>query len=121
MNPDLKKKLDEYIQILRERNRLIEESRKVADELAPLVAPFRVGDVIQNRGYGHWGKMGRVTSISVDDQARLFVRVRILRKDGSEGNRWDGFKISIREDGTIPTYEEEFPPRKDIKITEDML
>ena len=118
--------LNQYVNYSKEIKNLTETRRLLGVDLAPLIAPWKIGDVIKVRGWNHKGKMGKVYAMGMKiefDAVYLWTEVNVLKKNGSVSTYKSSFDSAIRIDGTIRSNEEYFGemPQIPIKITDEML
>jgi len=122
--PKKMRKLNVYAKLCKQINDFSKKRFDLGKELTPMIAPFKIGDIIRVRGYSHRGKNGRILEMSIIplyNHIYLHVKAKVLKTDKKDSIYTADFEIPIFADGTIPTYEEEYPETKPIRITMDKL
>lgn len=88
--------LSEMSEINRQIRDLNNKKAEIGKKIADFASPYKIGDVIEIRGYYHNGKKGRVISIGWNhNSGGLGVRVKVLKADGSDSKfyaDWDADK-----------------------------
>lgn len=112
------KEINELLSALKEQEELNAKIESIRKCIVEKISPYKIGDVIEIKGYSYTGRQGVVRSVTLrskwGDNVNLTIMVDVLKKDGTKTQftaAWDSWsdeklKDAIKElNSNGPTFE----------------